>query len=330
MSEINSKNNPETKLRLNKLIADSGLASRRHADRMIEEGQVTVNGKRVYELGIKVDPAHDHILVNGKPLKKPLENIYILFHKPKGVLTTMEDPLGRPTIADYLDAVPGRVFPVGRLDWDSEGMLILTNDGEFANKVTHPKAEVTKTYMVKVDGQPTKEEIQKLVRGVSIIGGKVAAKHIEKIKRQEGSEKYDWYKMVITEGKNRQIRQMFEKIGYDVMKLQRVAIGRLRIGAVDRGELVFLNDAAVERVFLPDAPDEVKLKKTYKGRAVAQRMAAGKTPGDRKPMKKSFSKRPTGKPSAGDKPTTAGKPRPAFKAKAKSKSAYKPKKSFNK
>jgi 23S rRNA pseudouridine2605 synthase len=282
---------------------------------MIEEGQVTVNGKRVYELGIKVDPAHDHILVNGKPLKKPLENIYILFHKPKGVLTTMEDPLGRPTIAEYLDGVPGRVFPVGRLDWDSEGMLLLTNDGEFANKVTHPKAEVTKTYMVKVDGQPTKEEIQKLVRGVSIIGGKVAAKHIEKIKRQEGSDKYDWYKMVITEGKNRQIRQMFEKIGYDVMKLQRVAIGRLRIGAVERGELVFLNDAAVERVFLPDAPDEIKLKKTYKGRAIAQRIAAGKTA--------------DGKSSA-RKAKTGSKPGVKAGVKSRSKTGYKPKKSFNK
>src|SRR5437868_4389091 len=175
-----SENNSENKLRLNKLIADSGLASRRHADRMIEEGQVTVNGKRVYELGIKVDPAHDAVMVNGKPLKKPLENIYILFNKPRGVLTTMEDPLDRPTIAEYLEGVPGRVFPVGRLDWDSEGLLLLTNDGDFANKVTHPKAEVTKTYLVKVDGQPSKEDIQKLLRGVSIVGGRVAAKHIEK------------------------------------------------------------------------------------------------------------------------------------------------------
>lgn len=264
-----SENNSDKRLRLNKLIADSGLASRRHADRMIEEGQVTVNGKRVYELGIKVSPAHDHILVNGKPLKKPLENIYVMLNKPRGVLTTMEDPLDRPTIAEYLEKVPGRVFPVGRLDWDSEGLLLLTNDGDFANKVTHPKAEVTKTYMVKVDGQPTKEDLAKLLRGVSIVGGKVAAKHIEKLKRNEGSEKYDWYKIVITEGKNRQIRQMFEKIGFDVLKLQRVAIGRLRIGNVERGELVFLNDAAVERVFLPDAPDEVKLKKTYKGRKVS-------------------------------------------------------------
>lgn len=296
-----SENNSENKLRLNKLIADSGLASRRHADRMIEEGQVTVNGKRVYELGIKVDPAQDRILVNGKPLKKPLQNIYVLLNKPRGVLTTMEDPLGRPTIAEYLEGVPGRVFPVGRLDWDSEGLLLLTNDGDFANRVTHPKEEVTKTYMVKVDGQPSKEDLQKLLRGVTIIGGKVAAKHIEKVKRQEGSDKYDWYKMVITEGKNRQIRQMFEKIGFDVMKLQRVAIGRLRIGNVERGELVFLNEAAIERVFLPDSPDEIKVKKTYKGRAVAQRKSAeAKKPGARKAGPSKFKAKPApGKKSVG-------------------------------
>lgn len=280
-----SEHNTDQRIRLNKLIADSGLASRRHADRMIEEGQVSVNGKRVYELGIKVDPSADHVLVNGKPLKKPLENIYALLNKPRGVLTTMEDPLGRPTIADYLEKVPGRVFPVGRLDWDSEGLLLLTNDGDFANRVTHPKAEVTKTYLVKLDGQPTSQDLQKLMRGVTIIGGKVAAKHVEKVKRPEGSDKYDWYKIVITEGKNRQIRQMFEKIGFDVMKLQRVAIGRLRIGSVPRGELVFLNDAAIERVFLPDTPEEVKLKKTYKGRQASSK----KTPtGAKKSPKKLF------------------------------------------
>lgn len=308
-----SENNSENKLRLNKLIADSGLASRRHADRMIEEGQVTVNGKRVYELGIKVDPAHDSVMVNGKPLKKPLENIYILFNKPRGVLTTMEDPLDRPTIAEYLEGVPGRVFPVGRLDWDSEGLLLLTNDGDFANKVTHPKAEVTKTYMVKVDGQPSPDDIKKLLRGVSIVGGRVAAKHIEKIKRQEGSDQYDWYKMVITEGKNRQIRQMFEKIGFDVMKLQRVAIGRLRIGNVERGELVYLNDAAVERVFLPDSPDEIKIKKTYKGRAIAQRAAAEKKTGGKKTGgKKAFGKKPPAKKNGPAKKSFGGKAKTSF------------------
>src|ERR1700686_5100360 len=133
-----SDNSTDQRIRLNKLIATRALAIAAPPIRMIEEGQVSVNGKRVYELGIKVDPNADHVLVNGKPLKKPLENIYVLLNKPRGVLTTMEDPLGRPTIAELLDKVPGRVFPVGRLDWDSEGLLLLTNDGDFANKVTHP------------------------------------------------------------------------------------------------------------------------------------------------------------------------------------------------
>lgn len=264
-----SENNPAQRVRLNKLIADSGLASRRHADRMIEEGQVTVNGKRVYELGIKVDPQSDRILVEGKPLRKPLTHkLYIMINKPKGVLTTMDDPHNRPTIADYLEGVPARVFPVGRLDWDSEGMLLLTNDGDFANKVMHPKAEVTKTYLVKLDGQPQSHHIEKLKKGVSIIGGRVSARHIERIKKSgdKKSDKYEWYKIVITEGKNRQIRQMFAKVGFDVLKLQRVAIGRLRLGALKVGELVYLNEVAIERIFLPDDPEEVKTKRTYKGR----------------------------------------------------------------
>ncbi|MEZ0391284.1 MAG: pseudouridine synthase [Pseudobdellovibrionaceae bacterium] len=254
-----------TKVRLNKLIADSGIASRRAADRLIEEGQVSVNGKKVYELGVKVDPHQDRIQVQGKPLRKKFEHVYLMFHKPKGILTTMEDPLERPTIKKFLEEVPTRVFPVGRLDWDSEGLLLLTNDGDFANRVTHPKAEVTKTYLVKVDGKPGDEQIKKLLSGVTIVGGKVAAKSVEKIKR--GRDQYEWLKIVITEGKNRQIRQMFEKIGFDVLKLQRVAIGRLRIGNLQRGELVYLNDVAAERVFLPDLPEEVKEKKSYKGRS---------------------------------------------------------------
>lgn len=259
--------NTPRRTRLNKVIADSGLTSRRQADRLIEEGHVTVNGKRVFELGVQVDPNVDKILVDGKPLRRQTMKLYLLFHKPAGVLTTMDDPHDRPTVADYLGDVPVRVFPVGRLDWDSEGLLLLTNDGEFAQKVSHPKSEVTKTYMVKVSGQPKPEQIQKLLRGVSIIGGKVAAKSIEKIKRDDGSRRYDWYKVVITEGKNRQIRQMFAKINLDVMKLQRVAIGRLRIGSLKRGELVYLNDAAVEKIFQADMPEQIKLKKSYKGRS---------------------------------------------------------------
>jgi 23S rRNA pseudouridine2605 synthase len=253
-----SNDQSDSGVRLNKLIADSGLASRRAADKMIEEGQVTVNGKRVYELGIKVDPEADRIMVNGKPLKRKAPNVYVIMNKPRGVLTTMEDPLNRPTIAAFLAKVPYRVFPVGRLDWDSEGLLLLTNDGDFANKVMHPKAEVTKTYLVKVDGQPSPDQIGRLTKGVSIVGGRVAAKYVEKIKK--GKDQYAWFKIIITEGKNRQIRQMFEKIGFDVIKLQRVAIGRLRIGQLERGEIAFLNDVALSMVFQPDDPEGLKLK----------------------------------------------------------------------
>ncbi len=211
-----------------------------------------------------MDANADRISVNGKPLRKKFEHLYLMFHKPQGMLTTMEDPHDRPTIAAVLGEVPARVFPVGRLDWDSEGLILLTNDGEYANRVTHPKAEVTKTYMVKVDGQPREDQIKKLLTGVSIPGGKVSARSVEKVKR--GGDQYAWLKIVITEGKNRQIRYMFEKIGFDVLKLQRVAIGRLRLGSLPKGGLVYLNDVASELVFQEDlTPVQIKEKRSHKG-----------------------------------------------------------------
>ncbi len=258
-------------IRLNKLLSERGLASRRGADKMIAEGQVSVNGKKVYELGIKVNPFADKILVDGVPIKSLNQKLYIMFHKPKSVITSMSDPLGRVTVADYMEAVPGRVFPIGRLDWDSEGLLIMTNDGDFANKVMHPKTEVTKTYNVKLSGQPRPDQISKLYNGVSIPGGgKVKAKLVEKIKASSAeksdskvSKKFDWYKIVITEGKNHQVREMFKKIGFDVIKLQRVAIGKLKLGQLERGAFVYLNEAAVDRIFMQDLPDENKVKKVF-------------------------------------------------------------------
>lgn len=187
-----------------------------------------------------------------------------MFYKPRGILTTMEDPLDRPTIKQYIEEIPTRVFPVGRLDWDSEGLLLLTNDGDYANRVANPHSEVTKTYLVKVDGQPRDEQLQKLLNGVTIVGGKVSASSVEKVKR--GRDQYAWIKIVITEGKNRQIRQMFEKIGFDVLKLQRVAIGRLRLGNLQRGEMVYLNEIAADRVFQADTPSNMEERKSYKGR----------------------------------------------------------------
>lgn len=251
----------ENLVRLNKLLAERGLASRRGADKLIAEGMVMVNGKKVYELGVKVNPNKDKIVVDGKPIKSKVENIYIMFNKPKNVITSMSDPLERPTVADFLTELPVRVYPIGRLDWDSEGLLILTNDGEYAQKVMHPKTEVTKTYHVKLEGQPEAYKIQKLLTGVSIPGGRVRAKYVEKLKlakskTQKTSDKNDWYKIIITEGKNHQVKEMFKKIGFDVIKLHRVAIGKLRIGSLGRGEMVFLNEVAANRVFIPDLPDE--------------------------------------------------------------------------
>lgn len=235
-------------VRLNKFIADAGLASRRKADELIENGEVQVNGKRVYELGRKVDPRNDRITVKGKPVQREPEKLYLMFNKPVRVVTTNSDPLGRPTISDYIRRSPVRLFPVGRLDWDSEGLLLLTNDGEFAQKVSHPKNDISKTYLVKVDGQPSAEHLRKLLRGVSIIGGRARAKHVEVIER--GRAKYAWLKIIITEGRNRQIRQMMEKIGFDVLKLQRVAIGQLRLGKLKRGELQVLTPTDLKKIFI--------------------------------------------------------------------------------
>ncbi len=237
-----------TTLRLNKYLAECGLASRRKADELIEEGMVQVNGKTTYELGIKVDPSVDRITVRGKPVKPPTQKIYIVFYKPESVVTSMDDPLGRPTVASFLKDIPYRVFPVGRLDWDTEGLLLLTNDGDFSQKVMHPKEEIPKTYMVKLDGKPTDAQLEKLKRGVTIPGGKVKAKFVERAKVGD-SANYDWVKIVITEGKNRQVRYMFQKIGYDVKKLKRTAIGQLTLGPLKKGEYAFLDEGGIRRVF---------------------------------------------------------------------------------
>lgn len=238
------------KIRLNKLIAESGLVSRRKADELIENGQVQVNGRRVYELGTKVDPNNDKILVNGKPLRKFVEKYYFMFNKPLQVLTSMNDPSDRPIVADYFKKIPARLFPVGRLDWNTEGLLLMTNDGEFANAITHPKFEVTKTYLAKVAGEPNNKQLEKLVFGVTIPTGKVSAKSVKRMPHTKG--KYDWLRIVITEGHNRQVRHMLEKIGCDVLKLQRIAIGQLKLGSLKSGDFKPISAKEIDRIFSPD------------------------------------------------------------------------------
>ncbi|MCB0408397.1 MAG: rRNA pseudouridine synthase, partial [Bdellovibrionales bacterium] len=250
-----AKRPPITEVRLNKYISECGLASRRKADEWIQDGKVQLNGKTVYELGVRVQPGKDRIVVNGKPLKpQTKKHLYIAFYKPKHVMTTLSDPEGRPTVRDFFPKVRERIFPVGRLDWDTEGLLLMTTDGDFAQSVIHPSKEIPKTYLAKLDGQPTEAQLQKLRTGVSIIGGRVKAMYIERVKR--GSEQYDWVRISVAEGKNRQVRRMFEKIGFDVKKLQRVAIGSLKIGSLERGEIMMLGPRELERIFI--APKELR------------------------------------------------------------------------
>lgn len=267
-------------LRLNKFLAECGVASRRGADELIEEGLVQVNGKTTYELGVKVDPSIDRVTLRGKPVKPHTQKIYVVFYKPESVVTSMDDPLGRPTVADFVKDLPVRVFPVGRLDWDSEGLLLLTNDGEFSQKVMHPKEEIPKTYLVKLDGKPTDAQLQKLLKGVTIPGGKVAAKFVERAK-VGNSTSYDWIKIVITEGKNRQVRYMFQKIGYDVKKLKRTAIGQLTLGPLKKGQHAFLDEGGIRRVF-----QQSKLLLYQAGETSGQKRRTTSRPSDPRKKKK--------------------------------------------
>lgn len=212
--------------RLQKLIAAAGLASRRHAEEMIEAGEVTVNGEVVREPGTKADPARDHIKVRGKlinPLLEKQEKTYVLLNKPRGYLSALADPEGRPLISDLVPPSLGRLHPVGRLDFNTEGLLILTNDGELTNYVTSARNHVEKVYEVKVKGVPPEEQVARLRRGIRLDDG-VKTAPAEIVKTDE-TKTNAWYEVKLREGRNQQIRRMFDSIGHSVIKLRRVRIG---------------------------------------------------------------------------------------------------------
>lgn len=216
--------------RLQKIIAAAGIASRRKSEQFITGGLVSVNGQIVTELGSKADPETDHIRVNGKLLHGPERHIYLLMNKPKGYVTTLKDPEHRPTVMDLLQGVGARVYPVGRLDYASEGLLLLTNDGEFANLLMKAASHVPKTYMVKVAGTPDVAGLTKLRSGVSIETDrgkrvKTSPARIRVIREANNP----WYEVTLTEGRNRQIRRMFEVIGHHVEKIKRVRYGPLEL-----------------------------------------------------------------------------------------------------
>ena len=216
--------------RLQKIIAAAGIASRRKAEQLITGGLVSVNGQVVTELGSKADPEHDHIRVNGKLLHGPERHVYLLMNKPKGYVTTLRDPEHRPTVMDLLHGVGARVYPVGRLDYASEGLLLLTNDGAFANRLMKAASHVPKTYMVKVAGNPPGEGLARLREGINIPTdrGKRVRTAPAKIRVIRESAN-PWYEVTLIEGKNRQIRRMFEEIGHHVEKIKRVRYGPLEL-----------------------------------------------------------------------------------------------------
>jgi 23S rRNA pseudouridine2605 synthase len=223
--------------RLQKIISMAGIASRRKAEVLMREGLVTVNGRVVRELGSKADPEMDHIKVSGKLINPSQAKVYLMLNKPREVVTTLSDPLGRMTVKSLLRGVRARVYPVGRLDYDSEGLLLLTNDGDLVQKLLHPSFEVPKTYEVKVKGILTDEEIREISRGVVLSDGRTLPCRIRKIKK---TEKNSWLEMTIHEGRNRQIRRMLEKIDHPVLKLKRIRMATLELADLPIGRYRYL------------------------------------------------------------------------------------------
>lgn len=289
--------------RLQKILAQAGVASRRAAEQIILEGRVEVNGQTVTELGMRADPSRDHIRVDGKLLHGPEPQRYFVLNKPRGYVTTLDDPEGRPTVASLLGEasqkkVTGehrkmpRLYPVGRLDYLSEGLLLMTNDGALANRLSKASAGVQKTYLVKVAGKPTAEAIEQLRRGIMIDRGRLnevrsgrrdrVLTQPAKIEQARGGDN-PWFEVTLTEGRNRQLRKMFEEIGHHVEKIRRIGYGALVLDVppggfreLTMGEVQALNRAAagksVERKKTLPEPAQLKKPVPPRGRKAARRV----------------------------------------------------------
>jgi 23S rRNA pseudouridine2605 synthase len=237
--------NPAQPQRLQKILSRAGISSRRNAEELIRAGRVRVNGQVVTQLGVKADPRRDRIAIDGRLLRVADQPVYILLHKPVGVVTTLSDPEGRPTVRDLLPEVRVRVFPVGRLDYHSAGLLLLTNDGELALRLTHPRYGVRKTYRAKVKGVPTPEALAQLAAGVRLEEGRTAPTDVRVERSEDGKT---WLEITLGEGRNREVRRMCERIGHPVEKLRRVRIGPLTLGKLAPGRHRLLTEREIREV----------------------------------------------------------------------------------
>lgn len=261
--------------RLQKFLSSAGVASRRQCEELILAGRVTVDGKIVRELGVRVDPARQKVAFDGDPVR-PEAKVYWWINKPPGVISTSRDTHGRPTVLDMIPDIGKRIYAVGRLDEDSTGLLLVTNDGDLANRLTHPKYGVPKTYEVLVAGRMTNEAISQLRQGIYLAEGKAKAKEIERAGERGNATVLH---VVLAEGRNREVRRMFAKVGHKVMKLERIAIGPLKIRRLPRGQARPLTQDEIQilRDMISKAP-----KEGARRRFVKARIAAAGTPGQGK------------------------------------------------
>lgn len=233
--------------RLQKVLAHSGVASRRKSEQMILDGRVSVNGKRVTELGVKVSQ-RDLVEVDGVPVYQE-EHVYFAFYKPRGVISAVSDDKNRKVVTDFFPGINERIFPVGRLDYDTSGLLIMTNDGEFANILTHPKHEVAKHYVAKIKGNPTPEALRPLTRGIKIDGRKTAPARY-KVLSSDKAKGTSIVELIIHEGRNHQVKKMFEAVGFPVVKLKREKIGQLDLMGLTSGHYRELSKKEVSQLLI--------------------------------------------------------------------------------
>lgn len=229
-------------IRLNKYLAQAGVASRREVDKMIAEGKIKVNGQVVQVLGFKIDETKDEVEVGGKKVKREEGQVYLMLNKPPGYLVTLKDRFQRPTIMQLLPSVGKRCFPVGRLDYDSEGLLLLMNDGELAFRLTHPRFKVGKVYLVKVKGEPEPSKLSRLKKGIYLDGKKTAPAKIVEVSK---SLKKTLLKIEIYEGRKREVKKMFKAIGHEVLQLKRISFGGVRLGELKTGKWRFLTQKEI-------------------------------------------------------------------------------------
>ncbi len=232
-------------MRLQKFIAECGIASRRNAEKIIESGRVTVNGDLVDYMGFVLDPEKDIVEIDGRVIEPENKKYYIVLNKPKNYVTTVSDDLGRPTVMQLVSDINARIYPVGRLDFDTTGLLIMTNDGEFANILTHPRHVVNKTYIARIDKPLDEIQLDRLRNGIDLDGVMTSPAKAENIKRpQKGFE----VKITIHEGKNRQVRRMLDAVGANVMSLKRISVGSLTLGNLPEGKWRKLSDAEINKL----------------------------------------------------------------------------------